>query len=279
MLFDLDSAIRVKGFGRVFQPKGNWHNGKRFPKNILLLVLTGEMQIEMKEERFCVRAGDLLFIPANVFYRPLDGGACTYFFLHFTASTLPESTQTPLYIAIAPHTNLRGGYAYSCLGSYPSAVRIPTFVPSAHPNVHGLFERAARLKPNKSFSDQLLLDHILRELLLALDETRPVTNKRLEEITDYIEQNYVKDLSLSVLAEQFSVSASFIARLFRTYLGQKPSEYINNIRVSVAGTLLSETALSITEIAEKTGFSNVYYFSRVFKRITGISPSKARSVR
>ena len=72
------------------------------------------------------------------------------------------------------------------------------------------------------------------------------------------------------------MSESYIARLFKKELGCKPSEYINRIRISVAKTLLSETDISITEISEKTGFSDVYYFSKTFKRIEGVSPSEIR---
>jgi YesN/AraC family two-component response regulator len=57
----------------------------------------------------------------------------------------------------------------------------------------------------------------------------------------------------------------------------KPSEYINNIRISVALSLLLETNLLVSEIAEKSGFSDVYYFSKVFKKNIGVSPLKVRT--
>ena len=59
-------------------------------------------------------------------------------------------------------------------------------------------------------------------------------------------------------------------------LNCKPSEYINNVRISAAETLLRETDMSVSEIAERVGYSDVYYFSKTFKRLVGCSPSKIR---
>ena len=276
MIYDLDRAVRTKMFGRVMQVKAPWHDGMHAPSHILLYGLEGSCQIEMEGKTFTVGANDLLLIPQHTFYRPLAGGRFVYFFFHFTASSLNGEPQTPKHTAIAPHSGLKEGYAYTCLSQYPSIVRVPTFTPTAPIAVRLLFERAAKLRPHKRFSEQLLLDHLLRELLLALNEGEYKGSARLNEITEYIEQNYSEAISLSRLSAHFGLSVSYIARLFRKELGQTPSAYVNVVRVSAASTLLTETDLSVTEIAEKTGFSDVYYFSRVFKKIVGCSPIKMK---
>ena len=277
MVFDLDSAVRAKMFGHTSQRSGAWHKGISAPNHILLYGIGGEMRIEMEGTTYVAEEGDTLLIPLGTFYRPLEGGPCAYYFFHFHAEALPDGTQLPKQALLAPHTDLVDGNAYTCLSTYPTAVRLPTLLRNAPVATRGLFERAAKLRPGKRFSDQLTLDHLLRELLLLLSENDHPLPPRLAEITDYIEQNYEKDLSLSALAEHFALSPSYIARLFQQQLGKKPSAYVNEVRISAAGTLLSETDLSITEIAEKTGFSDVYYFSKVFKRTTGLSPSHIRS--
>jgi len=82
---------------------------------------------------------------------------------------------------------------------------------------------------------------------------------------------------LSVLSEKLGLSQSYIALLFKKELACKPSEYINNVRVTVAKTILSETDMPVSEISEKVGYSDVYYFSKIFKKIIGVPPSKIRS--
>lgn len=276
MIYDLDCAVRTKMFGRVMQEKAPWHNGMRAPSNILLYGLEGSCHIEMEGKSFTVGANDLLLIPEHAFYRPLAGGKFVYYFFHFAASSLNGEPQTPKHTAIAPHSGLKEGYAYTCLSQYSSIVQVPVFTPTAPITIRLLFERAAKLRPHKSFSEQLLLDHLLREILLALDDGEYKGSARLNEITEYIEQNYPEAISLSRLSAHFGLSMSYIARLFREELGQTPSAYVNMVRVSVASTLLIETNLSVAEIAEKTGFSDVYYFSRVFKKIVGCSPIKMK---
>jgi uncharacterized phage-like protein YoqJ len=120
--------------------------------------------------------------------------------------------------------------------------------------VKKLFEQAENLKPNTSFFDQLRLDLLLREVLIYMSDTSFLKmSKHLTEIIKYIEQHYAENLSLSALSEHFSLSESYIARLFKKELSEKPSEYVNRIRISIAKTMLSQTTMSVTEIAEKVG--------------------------
>ena len=279
MVYDLDQPVRARMFGHVTQKAGAWHNGMSAPNHIILYGTEGVLGIEMEGERYYVAEGDVLHIPVGVHYRPLEGGRCSYFFFHFSAHAPTSADTEAQKTIIAPHTGLAAGYAYTCLGEYSSTVRLPTYVSGAPFSVRALFERAARLKPGKRFSDRLLLDHLVRELLLLLDTGERGAVPRLEEITEYIEQHSAEPITLSSLAEQFSLSPSYIARLFRCELKQKPSEYVSSVRIAIACTLLSETDMTVTEIAERTGFSDVYYFSRVFKKAMGASPLKMRGRR
>jgi len=89
-------------------------------------------------------------------------------------------------------------------------------------------------------------------------------------------EHYAENISLSTLSESFDLSPSYIARLFKRELNKRPSVYINGLRISAARVLLLETALSIGEIAERVGFSDLYYFSKVYKQSTGEPPSATR---
>lgn len=276
MVYNLDAPIRTKMFGHIFQPKGAWHNGTRLKCTIVIYCTDGVMQMQLENQLFRVEKGDLLVIPPDMRYRPLDGGACGYYFFHIDATLLPENTDLPLPTVIFPHTGLLGGYAYTCGSTYNAVVAVPHQISSAPYAITGLFESAAKLKPNRNFSDQLLLDHIGRELLIRMGDIVTPKHKRLTDILQYIDHHYAEPIRLSALAAHFCVSESYLARLFREQLALKPSEYINQVRVSVATTLLSETNLSVTQIAERTGFSDVYYFSRTFKKITGLPPRALR---
>ncbi len=96
-----------------------------------------------------------------------------------------------------------------------------------------------------------------------------------------ISTDLTADLSLSSLANHLSVNASYLSSQFKKELGVSLTDYVNNSRISRAKQLLLETDLPIKSIAEQCGVADVYYFGRLFKKITGTSPTayrkKARS--
>ncbi|MBE5733166.1 MAG: AraC family transcriptional regulator [Clostridiales bacterium] len=276
MVYNLDSAVRVSMFGHVSQKSGRWHNGFTPSINIVIYCTDGEINMKVDNDIYHLKEGDLLLIPAKSRYQPLVGGACKYYFAHFSAEILDDA-DAPKHLIISPHANLTDGFAYTNESEYKSVTKVQLCIKSAPYYIKNIFEHAKNLKPNASFSDQLLLDLLFRELLIRMGEDIfKHKNNHLTKIINYIENHYADNLSLSALATHFSLSQSYIARIFRKELYCKPSEYVNKIRISVAKTLLAQTNLSVSEIAEKVGFLDVYYFSKVFKKIIGTSPIKYR---
>lgn len=92
----------------------------------------------------------------------------------------------------------------------------------------------------------------------------------------YINDNLHRRLKLSDVANHIYISERHLSRVFKSELGQTFSSYVNKERVRKAGNLLTETDLTIQEIAEMTGFENVHYFSRVFSSEMGLPPGKFR---
>lgn len=85
------------------------------------------------------------------------------------------------------------------------------------------------------------------------------------------------DLDLQALARRLGMSYSGFRSCFRKNTGSSPRQYQLQIRVNRAKALLSQTSLSVAEIAEQLGFSSLYYFSRYFKEKTGASPTAFRT--
>ena len=99
--------------------------------------------------------------------------------------------------------------------------------------------------------------------------------KRLDtfhHIVDYIEKNYTEDVSVTDLAQQFNMSASYFAHLFKQYAAKSVIEYVNETRIQHAKSLLEKEELSIKNIALQVGFSDINYFSRKFKALVGVTP-------
>ena len=102
-------------------------------------------------------------------------------------------------------------------------------------------------------------------------EERPIHG-----ITRYLQEHLAEEVSLSVLAEEFHLSAQYISQLFKNEIGVGFLAYLTNIRMERAKQLLLSTSLSIAEVSEQSGYSDYRVFTKVFKKSEGITPSQYR---
>lgn len=92
----------------------------------------------------------------------------------------------------------------------------------------------------------------------------------------YINTDLCADLRLNVLAELLNVNASYLSTLFKKEVGMTLTDYVNKSRVELAQNLLLCTDMPIKSIAQQCGIPDIYYFTRLFKRITGTTPKVYR---
>lgn len=109
--------------------------------------------------------------------------------------------------------------------------------------------------------------------IFQVDSKREV-NKYLMTIEKGVEllSDSQCDLSISEIAKICMVSECYFRRLFYKCYGKSPVRFRNECRVEQAKKLLMSDVLTVTEVSQMSGFSDVYYFSKVFKSITGVSP-------
>ena len=95
-------------------------------------------------------------------------------------------------------------------------------------------------------------------------------------ITRYLQEHLAEEISLSILAEEFHLSAQYISQLFKSEIGVGFLAYLTNIRMEQAKKLLLSTSLSIAEVSEQSGYGDYRVFTKVFKKSEGITPSQYR---
>ncbi|MCC8128154.1 MAG: response regulator [Clostridiales bacterium] len=119
---------------------------------------------------------------------------------------------------------------------------------------------------------------------LELDEEREAredienarTSKVTEEIYAYIRKNYQKDLSMQDVARVMNYSEAYFSRLFKQNFGKNFTAYLTEYRVNEAKKLLAQPTINVKEVGKAVGYGDSNYFTKVFKRITGQSPTEYR---
>ena len=105
-------------------------------------------------------------------------------------------------------------------------------------------------------------------------ERRTTLPRYLEEAKEYLDMHYTDNVKIDDIARKVHISPSQLTRSFRRYFNQSPYEYILQLKLDAAKILLSTSNFSVKQVSDQLGFCDEYYFSGLFKKRTGLPPSK-----
>ena len=124
--------------------------------------------------------------------------------------------------------------------------------------------------------EKLLKRMVIDYLQLIRNYSRQHYSNLIRSCLDYIDFHFAEPITLSGLAEHFSVSDSYLSSRFMQETGQNFVTYVNTVRINYSCTLLRRLQISMQKVAELCGFSSSNYFARVFHQQMGISPTEFR---
>lgn len=133
-------------------------------------------------------------------------------------------------------------------------------------------ERSARISS---------LEYLFKLLsVVSVNSLYDTENKNLlvEQIKEYIEQNYFNDIQINEIAEKFNISRNYLFRIFKKENGMSLKKYILNIKFEEAKRLLLMTNLPVTQISEMVGFKSYSAFFKAFKSMNNCTPKKYREI-
>ena len=147
--------------------------------------------------------------------------------------------------------------------------------------IHRAMELILKEQKNPGAYHEEYARGVLNMLLLLIareerPEKAPERKSRIGEVIRYIHSQYQEEISLEMLAQMFYVSPYYLCREFKKSTNSTIVRYINVTRIMNAQRKFMETSKNITDISKETGFSNLTHFNRVFKSVTGMSPSQYR---
>ncbi len=158
----------------------------------------------------------------------------------------------------------------------------PCFKASDKDVLELIYEKLFQVINSQEYVKDMLIMTLLTELLTELmrqcwgnEAVKGISasQKRWEPVKEYLEDNYYKSVKLEELAETFSINKFYLTRKFKEIYGETINEYLTNLRITKAKELLRFSDMTISEISDCVGYSEVAYFTRVFKRNEGMAPS------
>jgi len=246
-------------FGEVTYPPGGSFGPKVQPNLHLLYFYRGGATITVDGSLFRVRAGEIILMPHGTknFYQfseqePTRHGWCSLLRPRLDKGTEAAFRRPP---AVIPFSS-----AMQQLAEMGWSLRNPT--------------TPAELRLRESIGIALMNMALLASNFLREDK-EPML-EAVAKVKALIDTRYADPLTLEEMAGTACMSKAHLIRLFSKHLKYSPVAYLWHSRVTHATMLIQSTGLPLSEIAEKTGFKNIYHFSRRIAASTGIPPSELR---
>lgn len=151
--------------------------------------------------------------------------------------------------------------------------------PSAKEDLIAVLEEAVWLSRGRTQEKDFSVRNALqsKEMQEKDEKSDSMKNQALaEHIRVYLETHYMEDISLQDAAEQLHYSDAYFCRFFKQNFDKSFIMYLSELRIEKAKELLADITVNIKEIGQEVGYRDSSYFTKVFKRITGVTPSEYR---
>ncbi len=156
----------------------------------------------------------------------------------------------------------------------------PIVIHNVSRHITDIFKKIVNVRNTRSRFCNPLCNAYMQEILCYVAEHNealsynPSHYEKMEMIKKYITENHTKNLSVEELAAIAQLSPSHFRKIFREIVGMSATKYAIYMRINKAKDLLISGSANVSEAAFQSGFKDIYYFSAMFKKITGENPSK-----
>lgn len=250
-------------------PQARYHYRERAegtPEHILIFCVAGAGWCELGGRRQPVFANEALLIPARTPHAygaaPIDPWSIHW--VHFTG------LEGDYLVRLAPDETHKLSVESRCAGAVEGLFH------ACYATLAGGFVLARLLYGAK------LVHHLLAELFYNNASFSPgMRTSRFHSIQPtlaFLHQNVHRPVSLAEMAAHAELSESHFSRLFKEQTGHAPVEYLINLKMHQACTLLAQTPLPVRAVSQEVGYADCYYFSRLFKKVIGMSPTEYRAL-
>lgn len=243
------------------------HTNKREKLNSFLcfVVLKGKGNLEYDGRTYELKENDVVFIDCKKQYShsTYSANLWTLMWCHFSGANLP---------AIYAKYCERGGEPVI----HSENIQPFVCIMSEIYQIADSDDYIKDMKINEKLN--ILLTHLMRDSWHQGNFSSRKKKINIREIKSYIDTNFMNKISLESVARLFFVNKHYLARLFKEHYGISLTIYLQQVRITHAKQMLRFTNKKIEQIGKECGMDELSYFSRVFKKLEGVSPKEYRNL-
>ncbi|WP_152393826.1 AraC family transcriptional regulator [Paenibacillus guangzhouensis] len=231
----------------------------------LILATGGSGSITIDGRKYQVQPGMLFYIAPGLLHT-----------FELSGEDLPYVMTVHFNYAFVTHTDGRLDISNEApILTIPSGQQLKDYY-----LVEELFKKLVDTWHAKGLGYEFMTKTLLQQLLIALwqnirkQDQIDASSLKIEKIIVYMQQNLSKKITLQELANQVLWSPTYLSRTFKGITGYAVIEFFNKMKIDQAKELMLESDKKIREVAQAVGYTDEFYFSRMFKKIEGMSPSE-----
>lgn len=253
-----------------YYPKARYHYRARthgIDQNILIYCVEGKGNAQINQDRYEILAGDFFIVPAATphHYEADEDHAWTIYWLHFKGRMSDSICDS----IAKKYQGFKGSVNYS-------QKRIEMF-----DEIYTNLERGYS-NDNITYANMCLWNFMASFMFdnkFNIPTAREHTHDVATIAIDYMQQHLNETLTLTQISKKVNLSVSHFAAIFHKKTGFAPIEYFNHLKIQKACQYLQFTEYRVNEISNQLGIEDPYYFSRLFKKLMGLSPNEYRKVK
>lgn len=240
----------------------NWQNGRKLNEYQILYITKGYGSFKTLNTEYIIKPGTIFILFPNIshWYLPSGEKGWIEHWVGFKGE-IPEILQTRAFFS--PDN--------------------PVYYIGYDQKIMDLYKEIIDYTKEEAYGYQQMIASRIMEILTRIyitandDHKNEKTKQLVDKIKLILAENLYSVLDVESLAAQLSISYKTMRKIFKNYTGLTPYQYFLHLKINKAKELLTDDEYSVKEISYKLEFQNPYYFSRLFKKKTGIAPSQWNS--
>ncbi len=277
ILFHFDRILRVQEFGFHKVKTLYTHPNRKLDWDVFLYVTDGQMQVWEEDTEYVIKKGQFLFLKSGLHHwgEPKTPPGTSWYWIHFFSNSNTEDCNE-LNISLNSYQPLSISHE-----EYRKFIMLPKQGNVSHCKIlekrmDSFLKLFCSTDPFRAITLSLqtmdLFFDLLRETIN--NQSMSKSDRTVQRVIEYLEQKEGYSLDSQELAAYLEMNYSYLSDVFKRKTGSTIHLYNSLIFIEKAAVLMRNSNLNISEISESLGFSSPFYFSRVFRKIMGCTPSE-----